>query len=190
MCPYTSCRSAACMIICVPCASPVNICGEYSPDQLPMFWDGQAYLTYRLGGAVSELLYSPATYGIDYGSSAGALPRPRARANPMMAVCGNTLCLLGGVVEVRSLRTCPLPQPASACHKALCSFVADWFCSCSKPHKCSTGTHCTIKKNSHLLCGQVCCLRANNAPGLPSICPGICSLTDSEPVRTPHCRVA
>ena len=88
-----------------------------------MFWGGQAYLTYRLGGAVSELLYSPATYGIDYGSSAGALPRPRARANPMMAVCGNTLCLLGGVVEVRTLRTCPFLQPAVLVTKQLAGLL-------------------------------------------------------------------
>ena len=59
----------------------------------------QAYTTYKLGGPVSELLYSPATYGIDF--AARDAPRPRARANPMLAVAGNTLWLLGGVVEVR-----------------------------------------------------------------------------------------
>ncbi|KAK9845440.1 hypothetical protein WJX81_006475 [Elliptochloris bilobata] len=58
----------------------------------------KAYTTYKLGGPVSELLYSPATYGIDF--AARDAPRPRARANPMLAVCGNTLWLLGGVVEV------------------------------------------------------------------------------------------
>lgn len=43
---------------------------------------GQAYKTYRLGGEISELLYSPATYGIDLSRWAGghrlaawALPR-------------------------------------------------------------------------------------------------------------------
>ena len=60
----------------------------------------QAYTTYKLGGPVSELLYSPAAYGIDF--AARDAPRPRARANPMLAVAGNTLWLLGGVVEVRS----------------------------------------------------------------------------------------
>lgn len=28
----------------------------------------QAYKTYRLGGQISELLYSPATYGVDFSS--------------------------------------------------------------------------------------------------------------------------
>ena len=37
---------------------------------------GQAYKTYRLGGKMSELLYSPATYGIDL--SHKDTPRPRA----------------------------------------------------------------------------------------------------------------
>lgn len=59
----------------------------------------QAYTTYKLGGPVSELLYSPAAYGIDF--AARDAPRPRARANPMLAVAGNMLWLLGGVVEVR-----------------------------------------------------------------------------------------
>ncbi|EIE25653.1 galactose oxidase [Coccomyxa subellipsoidea C-169] len=58
----------------------------------------KAYKTYKLGGNISELLYSPATYGIDL--SHKDVPRPRARANPMMAVVGNTLWMLGGVVEV------------------------------------------------------------------------------------------
>jgi hypothetical protein len=59
----------------------------------------QAYTSYKLGGPLSELLYSPAAFGIDFG--ARDAPRPRARANPMLAVCGNTLWLLGGAVEVR-----------------------------------------------------------------------------------------
>lgn len=58
----------------------------------------QAYKTYRLGGQVSELLYSPAAYGIDL-SARDAL-RPRARAAPMLAVLRGTLWLLGGQVEV------------------------------------------------------------------------------------------
>jgi hypothetical protein len=60
----------------------------------------QAYTSYKLGGPLSELLYSPAAFGIDFG--ARDAPRPRARANPMLGVCGNTLWLLGGAVEVRS----------------------------------------------------------------------------------------
>ena len=59
----------------------------------------KAYKAYKLGGKVSELLYSPALYGIDL--SAQNLPKPRARSSPMMAVVGNTLWLFGGTVEVR-----------------------------------------------------------------------------------------
>lgn len=60
----------------------------------------QAYKAYKLGGKVSELLYSPALYGIDL--SAQNMPKPRARSSPMMAVVGNTLWLFGGTVEVGS----------------------------------------------------------------------------------------
>lgn len=59
----------------------------------------QAYNTYKLGGKMSELLYSPATYGVDFNSK--TFLRPRARQAPMMAVVKNTLWLLGGIVEVR-----------------------------------------------------------------------------------------
>ncbi len=58
----------------------------------------QAYKAYKLGGKVSELLYSPALYGIDL--SAQNMPKPRARCSPMLAVVGNTLWLFGGTVEV------------------------------------------------------------------------------------------
>ena len=59
----------------------------------------KAYQAYKLGGAVSELLYSPALYGVDLGASADVV-KPRARAAPLMAVAGDTLWLLGGIVEV------------------------------------------------------------------------------------------
>lgn len=59
----------------------------------------QAYTTYKLGGKLSEMLYSPATYGVDF--SGKHLPRPKARANANLAVVGNTLWLMGGIVEVR-----------------------------------------------------------------------------------------
>lgn len=49
---------------------------------------------------MSELLYSPATYGVDLSSR--SLLRPRARQAPMMAVIRNTLWLMGGIVEVRT----------------------------------------------------------------------------------------
>lgn len=37
----------------------------------------KAYKLYRLGGVVSEILYSPAAYGLDL--SAKNMPRPKAR---------------------------------------------------------------------------------------------------------------
>ncbi|KAL0055849.1 hypothetical protein WJX82_005035 [Trebouxia sp. C0006] len=58
----------------------------------------KAYKAYKLGGKVSELLYSPALYGIDL--SAQNMPKPRARCSPMVAVVGNTLWLFGGTVEI------------------------------------------------------------------------------------------
>ncbi|KAK9823375.1 hypothetical protein WJX72_002326 [[Myrmecia] bisecta] len=58
----------------------------------------KAYKTYKLGGQVSELLYSPATYGVDF--SAKDMPRPRGRASPLMAVQGKMLWLYGGSVEI------------------------------------------------------------------------------------------
>lgn len=73
----------------------------------------QAYTTYKLGGKLSEMLYSPATYGVDF--SAKHLPRPKARANPTMAVVGNHLWLMGGIVEV-----CPPPIAHHIGHPSLC----------------------------------------------------------------------
>ena len=58
----------------------------------------KAYETYRVGGKVSELLYSPATYGIDWDSK--DLIRPRARSAPTLFVLKNTLWLWGGMVEI------------------------------------------------------------------------------------------
>ena len=58
----------------------------------------QAYKSYRLGGSISELLYSPALYGIDL--SAADAPRPRARSSAMCCTVGHTLWLFGGIVEV------------------------------------------------------------------------------------------
>lgn len=51
-----------------------------------------------MGGKLSELLYSPALFGIDL--SAQNMPKPRARSSPMTAVVGNTLWLYGGTVEI------------------------------------------------------------------------------------------
>ncbi|KAL4853408.1 Kelch domain-containing protein 4 [Chlorella vulgaris] len=58
----------------------------------------RAYKTYRLGGEISELLYSPATYGLDLSSK--DLIKPRARAAPMLCVLRNTMWMLGGQVEI------------------------------------------------------------------------------------------
>lgn len=59
----------------------------------------KAFQTYKLGGPVSELLYSPATYGLDL---AADVIKPRARSAPMMCVLRNTLWLWGGNVEIES----------------------------------------------------------------------------------------
>lgn len=71
----------------------------------------QAYKAYKLGGKVSELLYSPALYGIDL--SAQNMPKPRARSSPMLAVVGNTLWLFGGTVEVNTYLRYKLSVEAS-----------------------------------------------------------------------------
>lgn len=52
----------------------------------------KAYKLYQLGGVVSEILYSPAAYGLDM--SAKNMPKPRARISPLVSAC---------VVELRSL---------------------------------------------------------------------------------------
>ncbi|KAG2454221.1 hypothetical protein HYH02_001255 [Chlamydomonas schloesseri] len=60
----------------------------------------KAYIAYRVGGVVSELLYSPATFGLDL--STLNMPKPKARIGALTAVVANTLWLLGGTVEVGS----------------------------------------------------------------------------------------
>jgi hypothetical protein len=57
-----------------------------------------AMKAYKLGGQVSELLYSPATYGIDL--SAKDMIKPRGRSAPMLAVLRHTLWMWGGMVEI------------------------------------------------------------------------------------------
>ena len=47
---------------------------------------------------VSELLYSPALYGVDMTSK--DLPKPKGRINTALTVINNTLYLYGGIVEV------------------------------------------------------------------------------------------
>ncbi|KAI8464529.1 MAG: hypothetical protein J3K34DRAFT_474238 [Monoraphidium minutum] len=58
----------------------------------------KAYTLYKVGGVMSELLYSPAAYGLDM--SVRNMPKPRARISPQVAVVGNAMWLLGGTVEV------------------------------------------------------------------------------------------
>jgi hypothetical protein len=72
----------------------------------------QAYKTYRLGGEISELLYSPATYGLDLSSK--DLIKPRARAAPMLCVLRNTMWMLGG--QVRRGGVGCAPDPAGMPH--------------------------------------------------------------------------
>ena len=82
----------------------MDACSEQCLRRDVSWWHVQAFKTYKLGGKLSELLYSPAAvHGMDLQA---ASVKPRARANPMMAVCHNTLFLYGGVVEVN-------PPPSS-----------------------------------------------------------------------------
>ncbi|GFR48646.1 hypothetical protein Agub_g10599 [Astrephomene gubernaculifera] len=60
----------------------------------------KAYQLYRIGGVVSEILYSPATYGLDL--SVLNMPKPKARIGALVTVVGSTLWMLGGTVEVGS----------------------------------------------------------------------------------------
>ncbi|GLI65322.1 hypothetical protein VaNZ11_008865 [Volvox africanus] len=60
----------------------------------------KAYQLYRIGGVVSEILYSPAMYGLDL--SVLNMPKPKARIGALMTVVGSSLWLLGGAVEVGS----------------------------------------------------------------------------------------
>ena len=52
------------------------------------------------GGAVTELLYSPALLGADAAAAARDAPRPRPRAAPVLVAVGDALHLFGGLVEV------------------------------------------------------------------------------------------
>ncbi len=44
----------------------------------------KAYQLYKIGGVVSEILYSPATYGLDL--SVLNMPKPRARISALVSV--------------------------------------------------------------------------------------------------------
>eukprot|EP00798_Chlamydomonas_sp_ICE-L_P018504 gene18504-25003_t len=58
----------------------------------------KAYKVYQMGGPISEILYSPALYGLDL--SARNAPRPKGRIGAMACVVGNNLWLFGGIIEV------------------------------------------------------------------------------------------
>jgi hypothetical protein len=68
----------------------------------------KAMKLYRIGGMISEVLYSPAAYGVDLSSQNS--PKPRARINANMCVVKNTLWLFGGIVEIgdQEVRGCQL----------------------------------------------------------------------------------
>lgn len=65
----------------------------------------KAFKLYKIGGTISEVLYSPAAYGVDL-SSLNA-PRPRARINAGLAVVKNQLYLFGGIVEIGDVEVRP-----------------------------------------------------------------------------------
>lgn len=58
----------------------------------------KAYKLYKIGGVVSEILYSPAAFGLDM--STRNMPKPRGRISALMACVGNTLWLSSGIVEI------------------------------------------------------------------------------------------
>ena len=61
-----------------------------------MFQQRKAYKLYKVGGVVSELLYSP-------GSGEAApktLPKPRGRINAAISIKANSMYLFGGVIEL------------------------------------------------------------------------------------------
>ena len=55
----------------------------------------KAYKVYRLGGAVSEVLYSPAAFGLDM--SCRNMPKPRPRINAQVCGSGLALCCSCGL---------------------------------------------------------------------------------------------
>eukprot|EP00958_Prasinococcus_capsulatus_P016544 scaffold1832_cov362-Prasinococcus_capsulatus_cf.AAC.5 len=56
----------------------------------------KAYKLYRIGGVVSELLYSPSSGERPPKNQ----PKPRGRINAHVAVSGNTMWMYGGLVEI------------------------------------------------------------------------------------------
>ena len=77
----------------------------------------KAYRTYKLGGVISELLYSPAAYGIDM--SIRNLPKPKGRINAQVGPRIHTVSILqfhrpdlyAAVAHLGVLPLCPLSSP-------------------------------------------------------------------------------
>jgi hypothetical protein len=67
----------------------------------------KAYKLYQLGGVVSEILYSPAAYGLDM--SVKNMPKPRARISPQVG------CLKCAVRIVGTEAPCECLQESGAC---------------------------------------------------------------------------
>ena len=56
----------------------------------------KAYKLYKVGGVVSELLYSPGSGE----APPKSLPKPRGRINAALSIKGNTMYMFGGVIEI------------------------------------------------------------------------------------------
>ncbi len=64
----------------------------------------QAYKTYKLGGSASELLYSPATYGIDL--SHKDMPRPREHPENQLLLCASPVKHVDSRCHMKKSREC------------------------------------------------------------------------------------
>ena len=109
----------------------------------------QAYKTYKLGGTISELLYSPATYGIDL--DAKDMLKPRARAAPMLCVLRNTLWLLGGQVEIAHTDIV-----LGGCGGAGCGWVG-WVRMGAGNNVRTPGGSCSPPRSARLRSSPGCC---------------------------------
>lgn len=84
----------------------------------------QAMKLYRIGGKISEVLYSPAAYGVDLSSQ--NVPKPRARINANICVVKNKLWLFGGIVEIGDREVSIFPLHSLFNSSAFC-FVNRWY---------------------------------------------------------------
>lgn len=101
----------------------------------------KAMRLYRIGGTISEVLYSPAAYGVDLTSRNA--PKPRARINANVCVVKNTMWLFGGIVEIGdrevSSASGSSPRPIDALQ---CLLLKQWSAKINadsgmhRPHLC------------------------------------------------------